>query len=157
MKNGHKARESVLKARGHERGQGNFRNQNHDRTAPGQAIGGKTQIDFGLSASGDPVQEHHGWMAGLDRLVDDLQRDGLLRHEGQWRRRQSDRYGALYADVVFAKLALVEICERDGVPYRAWETFDDVVRALEHLEALPGPVAPVACPGWTPLPDSPTA
>jgi 2,3-diketo-5-methylthio-1-phosphopentane phosphatase len=70
---------------------------------------------------------------------------------------QSDRYGALYADVVFAKLGLVEICERDGVPYLPWETFDDVVAALEGLATLPGPVAPVACPGWTPASDSPTA
>ena len=68
---------------------------------------------------------------------------------------QSDRYGALYADVVFAKLGLVEICERDGVPYRSWETFDDVVAALETHEELPGPVAPVACPGWTPTSGSP--
>jgi 2,3-diketo-5-methylthio-1-phosphopentane phosphatase len=62
---------------------------------------------------------------------------------------QSDRYGALYADVVFAKLGLVPICEADGVAYRAWETFDDVVAALEALEELPGPVAPLRCPGWT--------
>jgi len=70
---------------------------------------------------------------------------------------QSDRYGALYADVVFAKLALVPICEADGVPYRPWESFDDVVSALETLERLPGPVAPVPCPGWTPASASPTA
>lgn len=70
---------------------------------------------------------------------------------------QSDRYGALYADVVFAKLALVPICEADGVPYLPWEDFDDVVRSLEALERLPGPVAPVRCPGWTPAPTSPTA
>lgn len=69
---------------------------------------------------------------------------------------QSDRYGALYADVVFAKLGLVKICEADGVPYRPWETFDDVRADLEALEALPGPVAPVACPGWTPASTSPT-
>ena len=69
---------------------------------------------------------------------------------------QSDRYGALYADVVFAKLALVEICERDSVPYRSWETFDDVTAALETLDELSGPVAPVPCPGWTPISASPT-
>jgi 2,3-diketo-5-methylthio-1-phosphopentane phosphatase len=70
---------------------------------------------------------------------------------------QSDRYGALYADVVFAKLSLVPICEADGVPFLRWETFDDVVRALETLERLPGAVAPVACPGWIPASASPTA
>ncbi|HET9724429.1 MAG TPA: HAD-IB family phosphatase [Actinomycetota bacterium] len=69
---------------------------------------------------------------------------------------QSDRYGALYADVVFAKLSLVPICEADGVPFRPWEDFDDVIRVLETLERPPGPVAPVRCPGWTPA-ASPTA
>lgn len=63
---------------------------------------------------------------------------------------QSDRYGALYSDVVFAKDALVAICERDGVRYLPWETFDDVRAALESLGPIPGPVAPVRCPGWIP-------
>jgi 2-hydroxy-3-keto-5-methylthiopentenyl-1-phosphate phosphatase len=49
---------------------------------------------------------------------------------------------------VFAKDALVGICEQDGVPYRAWETFDDVREALEPADALAGPVAPERCPGW---------
>jgi 2-hydroxy-3-keto-5-methylthiopentenyl-1-phosphate phosphatase len=61
---------------------------------------------------------------------------------------QSDRYGALYSDIVFAKDALVEICEQDGVSYRRWETFDDVREALEPADSLPGPIAPVRCPGW---------
>lgn len=60
----------------------------------------------------------------------------------------SDRYGALYSDVVFAKDDLVPICERDGVPFVRWETFDDVRAMLETLDALPGAVAPQACPGW---------
>jgi 2-hydroxy-3-keto-5-methylthiopentenyl-1-phosphate phosphatase len=64
---------------------------------------------------------------------------------------QSDRYGALYADVVFAKDDLVEICERDGVPFLAWTTFDDVRDRLESIDALPGSVSPVTCPGWTPI------
>lgn len=62
----------------------------------------------------------------------------------------SDRYGALYADVVFAKDVLVRYCEADGVRYLPWDSFDDVRRALESLDELPGPVAPVRCPGWTP-------
>jgi 2-hydroxy-3-keto-5-methylthiopentenyl-1-phosphate phosphatase len=62
----------------------------------------------------------------------------------------SDRYGALYADVTFAKDALVASCRSDGVPFLPWEDFDDVRRALETIDALPGPVAPLRCPGWTP-------
>jgi 2,3-diketo-5-methylthio-1-phosphopentane phosphatase len=62
---------------------------------------------------------------------------------------QTDRYGALYADVVFAKDALPEYCEQDGVPYLAWRDFDDVRRALEDATAVPGPVSPAMCPGWT--------
>ena len=60
----------------------------------------------------------------------------------------SDRYGALYADVVFAKDALVGWCERDGVPYVPWTDFDDVRGRLEAPGGLPGPVAPHRCPGW---------
>ena len=60
----------------------------------------------------------------------------------------SDRYGALYADVVFAKDALVDLCRADGIPFVAYESFDDVRAALEVLETLPGAVAPVRCPGW---------
>jgi 2-hydroxy-3-keto-5-methylthiopentenyl-1-phosphate phosphatase len=61
---------------------------------------------------------------------------------------QSDRYGALYSDVVFAKRDLVRICELDGVPYVPWDTFDDVRATLEAMETLPGPLAPQRCPGW---------
>jgi len=61
---------------------------------------------------------------------------------------QSDRYGALYSDLVFAKDALVEICEQDGVPYLRWETFDDVREVLEGADTLPGPVGAERCPGW---------
>jgi 2-hydroxy-3-keto-5-methylthiopentenyl-1-phosphate phosphatase len=65
---------------------------------------------------------------------------------------QSDRYGALYADLVFAKDALVAHCREDGVPFTPWADFDDVRRVLASGAPLPGPVSPVACPGWT-LPD----
>jgi 2,3-diketo-5-methylthio-1-phosphopentane phosphatase len=60
----------------------------------------------------------------------------------------SDRYGALYADVAFAKDRLVEIATRDGVPFERWETFDDVRARLEALPAVPGPVGRERCPGW---------
>lgn len=61
---------------------------------------------------------------------------------------QSDRYGALYSDVVFAKDHLVDLCEADGVPFLPWQDFDDVRAALESLSVLPGALAPVRCPGW---------
>jgi 2-hydroxy-3-keto-5-methylthiopentenyl-1-phosphate phosphatase len=61
----------------------------------------------------------------------------------------TDRYGALYSDVVFAKKWLQGICRDDGVPFFEWETFDDVRAVLERLDRLPGPVAPMLCPGWT--------
>ena len=64
---------------------------------------------------------------------------------------QSDRYGALYSDLVFAKKDLVRICLEDGVPYREWETFDDVRSALQSTQGLPGPAGPARCPGWREL------
>ncbi len=68
---------------------------------------------------------------------------------------QTDRYGALYADVTFAKLELVPFCEADGVPFVPWTDFDDVRRWLETADALPGPVSPLECPGWTTSENSP--
>jgi 2-hydroxy-3-keto-5-methylthiopentenyl-1-phosphate phosphatase len=62
----------------------------------------------------------------------------------------SDRYGALYADLVFAKDELVARCESDGVPFLPYEDFDDVRRGIEMATTLPGPVAPERCPGWHP-------
>jgi 2-hydroxy-3-keto-5-methylthiopentenyl-1-phosphate phosphatase len=61
----------------------------------------------------------------------------------------SDRYGALYADLVFAKKDLVDICRQDGVSFLPWETFDDVRDGMERAERLPDRVAPIVCPGWT--------
>jgi 2-hydroxy-3-keto-5-methylthiopentenyl-1-phosphate phosphatase len=63
---------------------------------------------------------------------------------------QSDRYGALYSDIVFAKDALPAICERDGVSYVPWGSFDDVRRVLQSIETIPGPFGPTLCPGWEP-------
>jgi 2-hydroxy-3-keto-5-methylthiopentenyl-1-phosphate phosphatase len=60
----------------------------------------------------------------------------------------SDRYGALYADMVFAKKHLVDICRSDGVAFSGWEDFDDVRRGLESRATLDGHVEPQRCPGW---------
>src|SRR5262249_53695491 len=64
----------------------------------------------------------------------------------------SDRLGALYADVVFAKEHLAVYCEERGVPFEPWSTFDDVRRGLQRLRRLPGPTEtePARCPGWSP-------
>jgi 2-hydroxy-3-keto-5-methylthiopentenyl-1-phosphate phosphatase len=61
----------------------------------------------------------------------------------------SDRFGALYSDVVFAKDDLPRYCDEHGVPYRAWTDFDDVRTSLGSDEPFPGAVAPTRCPGWT--------
>ena len=61
----------------------------------------------------------------------------------------SDRFGALYADVVFAKRYLAEYCREVGVPFTEWSTFDDVRGAIENGLDVPGPVHPERCPGWT--------
>ena len=60
----------------------------------------------------------------------------------------SDRFGALYADIVFAKDALPAYCRADGVPFVDWNDFDDVRRELEKNATLPGAVSPIGCPGW---------
>jgi 2,3-diketo-5-methylthio-1-phosphopentane phosphatase len=39
---------------------------------------------------------------------------------------ESDRYAAGYSDLVFAKRSLVDICEREGWPYRPWQDFTDL-------------------------------
>ena len=57
----------------------------------------------------------------------------------------SDRFGALYADIVFAKDVLVAWCERDGVPFVPWNDFDDVRRSLEATRASTPCVPP---PPW---------
>ena len=60
----------------------------------------------------------------------------------------SDRFGAIYSDVVFAKDALVDIARADGVPFLEWRTFDDVRHQLERLEEIPGAIGSARCPGW---------
>ena len=81
----------------------------------------------------------------MQAVLDAQRTRGLVAFAGEG---QTDRYGALYADVTFAKLELVAHCERDGVPYVPWNGFDDIRAWLESDAPLPGPVTPVRCPGW---------
>jgi 2-hydroxy-3-keto-5-methylthiopentenyl-1-phosphate phosphatase len=66
----------------------------------------------------------------------------------------SDRYGAIYADLTFAKRHLAELCGSMGIPFTPWESYDDVRAGLTH-GADPGPSMgrvgrfPERCPGWT--------
>jgi 2-hydroxy-3-keto-5-methylthiopentenyl-1-phosphate phosphatase len=61
----------------------------------------------------------------------------------------SDRYGALYADLVFANKDLAELCTQAGVPFVHWDTFEDVRAGLETAGRAPDPANPAVCPGWT--------
>ena len=60
----------------------------------------------------------------------------------------SDRFGARYADVTFAKDGLAEHCRRASIPFLAYEDFDDVRRALLELDGSLAPVGGEPCPGW---------
>ena len=61
----------------------------------------------------------------------------------------SDRYAAGYADVVWAKRALIAICEEAGWSFRRWAEFAEIDAWLEHTidawredpASLPGPQA----------------
>jgi 2-hydroxy-3-keto-5-methylthiopentenyl-1-phosphate phosphatase len=62
----------------------------------------------------------------------------------------SDRFASFYADVVFARERLAEICLKEGVKFHPWDTFHDVRRMLECLpEPLAAKEIPTLCPGWT--------
>lgn len=60
----------------------------------------------------------------------------------------SDRFAAWYADMVFAKEELAEICGREGISFFQWDTFMDVRHTLERTRALSA-AHPPRCPGWT--------
>ena len=66
----------------------------------------------------------------------------------------SDRYGALYADLVFATKHLAEICREAGVPFVEWRSFDDIRAGLESAANLSGATNTAVCPGWTIPPGS---
>jgi 2-hydroxy-3-keto-5-methylthiopentenyl-1-phosphate phosphatase len=44
---------------------------------------------------------------------------------------ESDRYAAAYSDLIFAKRALVALCEREGWPYTPWHDFADLQTWLD--------------------------
>jgi 2-hydroxy-3-keto-5-methylthiopentenyl-1-phosphate phosphatase len=60
----------------------------------------------------------------------------------------SDRFGARYADVTFAKDELAEHCRDESIPFMPFESFDDVRAGLEGLVTILGPPDGEPCPGW---------
>jgi 2-hydroxy-3-keto-5-methylthiopentenyl-1-phosphate phosphatase len=60
----------------------------------------------------------------------------------------SDRFGARYADVTFAKDDLAEHCRRESIPFLDYRNFEDVRSGLMQLEAPLGPIGGEPCPGW---------
>ena len=67
---------------------------------------------------------------------------------------QSDRFAAHYADVVFAKGRLVDICQDADIDFLPWTTFDDVRQALTESSFEPSSDTPRVCPGWITSADS---
>ena len=59
-------------------------------------------------------------------------RDPILRHQAMGRHvvfvgdGHSDQYAAAYADTLFAKNELAELCDRRSIGYRPWTTFLDI-------------------------------
>src|SRR5207247_8201684 len=47
----------------------------------------------------------------------------------------SDRYGAAHAEMIFAKGRLARLCDEEGWPYAAWETFAEITRWTEDAFA----------------------
>lgn len=45
----------------------------------------------------------------------------------------SDRYAAAHAEIVFAKGALVRICQAAGWPFHEWTDFSDLIAQVEQL------------------------
>ena len=60
----------------------------------------------------------------------------------------SDRFGARYADLTFAKHHLAQHCREEGIPFLPYRDFDDVRAALEAPVDVPGPLDGEPCPGW---------
>ena len=59
----------------------------------------------------------------------------------------SDRFGARYADLTFAKGHLAAHCREESIPFLHFRDFDDVRAGIETA-GLPGPLGGEPCPGW---------
>jgi 2-hydroxy-3-keto-5-methylthiopentenyl-1-phosphate phosphatase len=65
-------------------------------------------------------------------------RDPILRHQAMGRHvvfvgdGHSDQYAAAYADTLFAKNELAELCDRRSIAYRPWTTFLDIQTWLDE-------------------------
>jgi 2-hydroxy-3-keto-5-methylthiopentenyl-1-phosphate phosphatase len=64
---------------------------------------------------------------------------------------ESDRYGAAYSDLIFAKNELVELCRRERWPYALWQDFAELQEWLEATVAT-WRVDPASLPAHTPRP-----
>jgi 2-hydroxy-3-keto-5-methylthiopentenyl-1-phosphate phosphatase len=67
---------------------------------------------------------------------------------------ESDRFGALFADAVFAKDRLAVPCRSKGICFSPWHDFRDVrdtlmARAAAATPAPDSSAVPTSCPGWT--------
>jgi 2,3-diketo-5-methylthio-1-phosphopentane phosphatase len=60
----------------------------------------------------------------------------------------SDRFGARYADLTFAKGHLAEHCREEGIPFVRYDDFDDVRTAIQDPAIPLGPLDGEPCPGW---------
>jgi 2-hydroxy-3-keto-5-methylthiopentenyl-1-phosphate phosphatase len=121
--------------------------------------------DTRFGAAGPRVDFPHGHPACS--VCGTCKRNRVLAHQAAGRRvafvgdGESDRYAAGYADVVFAKDGLVEICAEAGLAYRPWSSFDDVLVWLDaQLAAFAADPSALAGPDVKPLfcgPEAPGA
>lgn len=86
------------------------------------------------------------------RVCGTCKRERVLAHQSAGRHvayvgdGYSDRYAVAYADTVFAKGDLAEICWQVGIPFRPWSDFDDIRGWLHGALDDEDPGGPVARP-----------
>ena len=91
VQHGDPGAEALPEGLGHGVGQGDFRQQHQDLAAPDQGFLGRGQVDRGLAAGGDAVEQERGEGAGGEAGGDGHQGLGLVRHQGQGRFFQGQR------------------------------------------------------------------